>query len=105
MTFSIYNAIRWAFLYRKFRMQPFTMRSIYTLVIGGAAWWITQALFAGERGILGIVVRSAVFLGLYGAGVLGLRLSEDINPYLEYSHEKAWPAQRRSPLIFVPLRT
>lgn len=80
MTFSIYNAIRWAFLYRKFQMQPFTMRTLYTLVLGGAGWWVTQALFAGERGILGIVVRSTVFLGLYGAGVLGLRLSEDINP-------------------------
>ncbi len=34
-TFAIYNCVRWAFLYRKFRMQPFTIQSLYTLLLGG----------------------------------------------------------------------
>jgi O-antigen/teichoic acid export membrane protein len=80
VTFSLYNFIRWFFLYRKFRMQPFTLRTIYTLLLGGAVWWVTQALFGPEAGLGRMVVRSLFFLGLYGAGVLGLRLSEDISP-------------------------
>jgi O-antigen/teichoic acid export membrane protein len=79
-TFSLYNAIRWLFLYRRFHMQPFTLRTIYTLLLGGAVWWITQALFGPGGGFGRIVLRSLVFLGLYGAGVLGLRLSEDVSP-------------------------
>jgi O-antigen/teichoic acid export membrane protein len=79
-TFSLYNAIRWLFLYRRFHMQPFTLRTIYTLLLGGAVWWITQALFGPGGGFGRIVLRSLLFLGLYGAGVLGLRLSEDVSP-------------------------
>lgn len=79
-TFSLYNAIRWLFLYRRFHMQPFTLRTIYTLLLGAAVWWITQALFGPEGGFGRIVLRSLLFLGLYGAGVLGLRLSEDVSP-------------------------
>jgi peptidoglycan biosynthesis protein MviN/MurJ (putative lipid II flippase) len=80
VTFSLYNFIRWLFLYRKFRMQPFTLRTIYTLLLGAAVWWVTQALFGPEAGLGRMVVRSLFFLGLYGAGVLGLRLSEDVSP-------------------------
>ena len=61
-------------------MQPFTMRTIYTLLLGGAVWWVTQALFGPGGGFGRMVARSLFFLGLYGAGVLGLRLSEDVSP-------------------------
>jgi O-antigen/teichoic acid export membrane protein len=80
VTFGVYNAIRWIFLYRKFRMQPFTAKTLYTLLLGIAAWWICQALFAGLSGLVGIVVRSVVFVALYGGGALALRLSEDVGP-------------------------
>jgi O-antigen/teichoic acid export membrane protein len=79
-TFSLYNAIRWLFLYRRFHMQPFTLRTIYTLLLGAASWWITQVVFGPGGGFGRIVLRSLLFLGLYGAGVLGLRLSEDVSP-------------------------
>jgi O-antigen/teichoic acid export membrane protein len=80
ITFSIYNAIRWFFLWRKFHMQPFTRETVYTLLLGAAVWWICQSLFGRYSGILWMIIRSLVFVGLYGAGVLGLRLSTDIAP-------------------------
>ena len=80
ITFGIYNAIRWVFLYRKFDMQPFSLKTLYTLLLGGAVWWITQALFPPGGGFVRLVERSAVFLVLYGAGVLLLKLSEDVVP-------------------------
>ncbi|HEY4108751.1 lipopolysaccharide biosynthesis protein [Puia sp.] len=80
ITFSIYNTIRWLFLYRKFQMQPFTMKTLYTLLLGGAMWWLTDTLFAADGGFLRILVRSLFFVALYGAGVLALRLSEDVLP-------------------------
>jgi len=80
VTFSIYNVIRWVFLYRKFKMQPFTAKTLYTLLLGVAAWWICQALFSGMSGVVGIILRSAVFIAFYGGGALALRLSEDVGP-------------------------
>jgi O-antigen/teichoic acid export membrane protein len=80
ITFSIYNAIRWAFLYRKFGMQPFSMKTAYTLLLGAGTWWITQRLFPPGGGIPLLAARSAVFLVLYVGGTLALKLSEDILP-------------------------
>ncbi|HLZ88440.1 MAG TPA: hypothetical protein VKQ52_14390, partial [Puia sp.] len=80
ITFSVYNGIRWVFLYRKFHMQPFTMKTLYTLLLGVAAWWVSQLLFSAEGGFLLMTARSVVVLLLFGGGVLSLRLSEDILP-------------------------
>jgi O-antigen/teichoic acid export membrane protein len=80
ITFAIYNGIRWLFLYRKFRMQPFTPKTLYTLLLGGGVYLICNALFGAYQGLLWMIVRSLAFIALYMAGVLGLRLSEDVLP-------------------------
>jgi len=80
ITFTVYNGIRWVFLFVKYDMQPFTRQTLYTLMLGGAVWWICLVLFDGRSGFPWIVARSVVFLTIYGAGVLILRLSEDVLP-------------------------
>jgi len=80
ITFAIYNGIRWAFLYRKFGMQPFTKKTIYTLGVGLLGYFICHALLAGVHGFPGLFSRSLVFIGIFAAGVLGLRLSDDVLP-------------------------
>jgi O-antigen/teichoic acid export membrane protein len=80
ITFTVYNGIRWVFLFVKFNMQPFSKHTVYTLLVGMAGWWISQALFARFSGFPWMVARSLLFLTIYGAGVLVLRLSEDVLP-------------------------
>jgi hypothetical protein len=96
LTFSIYNAIRWFFLWRKFHMQPFTRETVYTLLLGAAVWWVCQSLFGRYSGILWMMIRSLVFVGLYGAGVLGLRLSTDIRPVWETVKKRLRLSGRRA---------
>ncbi|HWK05324.1 MAG TPA: polysaccharide biosynthesis C-terminal domain-containing protein [Puia sp.] len=79
-TFAVYNGIRYLFLYRKFKMQPFTPKSLYTLLLGLAGYFLCKALFSNMHGLLGLTIRSTVFCVFYAAGVLGLRLSEDVLP-------------------------
>lgn len=79
-SFGIYNFTRYMFLYRKFDMQPFTRKSLYTLILGVLTYYICHALFAGLSGYAGLFTRSIVFIGLFGGGVLALRLSDDIIP-------------------------
>jgi len=80
ITFSIYNFIRFLFLYRRFGMQPFTLKTVYTLVLALGCYLICYYLFATRHGFGWLVLRSVLFIGLYGSGVLALRLSDDILP-------------------------
>jgi len=80
VTFSLYNAIRWAFLYRKFKMQPFDRRTLYALVLAVACYAAVHPIFVNYHGFVWIVLRSVTYVVLYGAGVLLLRLSEDVIP-------------------------
>lgn len=81
-TFTVYNFIRWLFLYRKFGLQPFTIHSVYTLLLGAVGYVICQVAFGGRYGLIWLVVRSVSFLSIYVAGVWVLKLSEDIQPVL-----------------------
>jgi hypothetical protein len=79
-TFTVYNGIRWIFLYRKFKMQPFTVHTVYTLLLGAGCFVICYLAFDRHRGLSWLFLRSLTFLGLYVAGAVGLKLSEDIRP-------------------------
>jgi O-antigen/teichoic acid export membrane protein len=80
IAFTIYNAIRYTFLWRKFNMQPFTVKTVYTLVLGGVCYATCYLLFSQYTGFGWIVLRSSVFLTLFIAGALMLKLSPDIIP-------------------------
>jgi O-antigen/teichoic acid export membrane protein len=80
VTFTIYNGIRCVFLYTKFGMQPFTFKSLYTVLLGLAGYFVCHLLFESWHGFPGLFLRSIVFIGIFGSGVLGLKLSEDIIP-------------------------
>jgi O-antigen/teichoic acid export membrane protein len=79
-TFTVYNFIRWQFLYRRFDLQPFTRKTVYTFGVAVAAYLITHPLFERFHGIIWMMLRSITFLVLMGTGVLVFRLSEDILP-------------------------
>lgn len=80
VTFSIYNGIRFLFLYRKFGMQPFNSKTVYTLLLALGGYFICYFLFDAYHGYGWLVLRSVVFIGIFATGVLTLRLSEDILP-------------------------
>ena len=80
VAFTIYNGIRFVFLYRKFGMQPFTLKSGYTILLAAVAFYLTYLLFHTQQGLQWIVLRSAVFCALFGMGAWLLQLSPDLKP-------------------------
>ena len=80
---TIYNAIRYLFLLRKFNMQPFNAKTIYTILLGAVCYTICYFLFNHYQGFGWIVLRSTVFVALYATGVLYLDLSPDVLPVWE----------------------
>jgi O-antigen/teichoic acid export membrane protein len=80
LTFSVYNGIRAVFLYRRFRLQPFTLHTLVTLLLGVVTYCSCYLVFHRNQGFLWLVLRSTAVIVVYVSGVLLLRLSEDIGP-------------------------
>ena len=80
ITFTVYNAIRYFFLLKKYKMQPFTDKTIYTVILAVAGYYGCYFLFHQMEGFAGIIVRSTVFVLFFGVGSLILKLSPDILP-------------------------
>ena len=78
----VYNAIRYFFLLRRFNMQPFTKKSLYTLLLALAAYLVCHFLFSQYTGFIWLFIRSLVFILIYLTGVIYLRLSPDFLPVL-----------------------
>lgn len=79
----IYNAVRYTFLLRKFKLQPFSKNTVYTLVLGALCYLAVHLLFRHYTGFGWIVTRSLVFMAIYLSGVLTLNLSPDVKPVLQ----------------------
>ena len=80
IAFSIYNAIRYWFLYNKYSMQPFTIKTLYTLLLGIITFTCCYFLLHQYQGFWWMVARSSLFILLYGSGTVWLNLSTDIAP-------------------------
>lgn len=80
ITFTIYNIIRYVFLIKKFSLQPFTAKTIYTIVLGFAAFYCCWFLFNNMHGFIAMVIRSVAFLILFVGGTMLLKLSPDLLP-------------------------
>jgi len=76
----VYNFIRYTFLYRKFGMQPFTVKSLYPLLLALVGYFICHILFNNQLGLGWMIIRSTVFLLIYASGLLALKVSPDIIP-------------------------
>jgi O-antigen/teichoic acid export membrane protein len=82
ISFTVFNIIRYWFLLKRFKMQPFTMKSVYTLVLGAVTYFISYWLFNDKSGFGWIVLRSTVFVIIYATGMFSLRLTPDAIPVL-----------------------
>ncbi len=80
---SIYNAIRVIFLWKKFNLFPFTIHTVYTLLLAGACFAVCYFGFRPVHGWGGIFLRSIAFIILYAAGAMYMKLSPDIQLVLQ----------------------
>lgn len=82
ISISIYNIVRIIFLWKKFRLFPFTIQSVYTLLLAAACCVLCYYTFRSVHGFGGLVLRSLVFVLLYAGSVIYFRISADIQPVL-----------------------
>lgn len=82
ISISIYNAIRIIFLWRKFKLFPFTIHSLHTILLAGASYAICHFVFISIHGFGGIILRSVAFVLLYAVGTVFFKLTPDIIPVM-----------------------
>ena len=79
---TIYNVIRIIFLWKKFKLFPFTIQSFYSILLAGCCYFISHYLFVEVHGLAGLIFRSATFILLFTAGTVYLKLSPDLQPVI-----------------------
>lgn len=69
--------VRFTFLYYKFKLQPFTRRTLYILLFGLGSYLLAQWIDVANPWI-NATLRTAAFCALYGGAVIAFRLSDDV---------------------------
>ena len=77
---SVYNTIRIIFLWKKFKLLPFTKETVYTLCIAVICFAICYFIFKNMHGFAGLILRSTAFMLLYGGAAIIFNLSPDVKP-------------------------
>jgi O-antigen/teichoic acid export membrane protein len=88
ISLSVYNAIRLYYIWKKFRMQPFTIKTLYALLLAllfyGLCYWTMGDL----HGIAAVIARSALFSVLFVASVFAFNLTPDAAQLLHVLRQK-----------------
>lgn len=80
LSFTLYNLVRYLFLWKRYRLQPFNRNTLYSLLLAAVCYMACYYGFRGLEGWSGIFLRSSVFAGLFIAGVYLLQLTPDARP-------------------------
>lgn len=80
---TVYNIIRLLFLYRKYHMHPFNIKTMYAILLAIVSYLICFYAFDALPGFFGIILRSVVFIVLFGGSVVYFNLTPDAMPVWE----------------------
>lgn len=82
-TLLIFNLFRYLFILFVYKMQPFTIKSLYAILLAVIGYFICSKLIPKQENfILDSFIRASFITVFYGGSIYFLNLSEDINAYL-----------------------
>lgn len=86
--YSLYNFIRFEFLRRKFNMQPFDRKTLYSILVATIAFGVSYFAFMGIEGWLAIIGRTVIFSAIMIAAILQFNLTPDAGQLYEIFKNK-----------------
>ncbi len=78
--YTVYNIVRLGFLWKKFRMQPFSINTVWVIIHAIICYLICYSLFKNMTGIFAIISRSAFFVISFSLTAIYFKLSPDLMP-------------------------
>lgn len=88
IAYSIYNFIRFEFLRKKFKMQPFDAKTLYALVLAIAAYFIANIIGYPLSGWPSIAIKAIVFSGLMVIGIFYWKITPDAHQLLDVAKNR-----------------
>ncbi len=82
ISFTIYNIIRIVFLWKKFKMQPFSFKTVELLFIGLLSYTASFAATRSMAGIQAIIVTLIIFIPMYVGLFYWRNISPDVKQVL-----------------------
>ncbi len=77
ISYCLYNIIRFEYIRRKFKMQPFTMKNGLGIMVAVIGFFVAYGLFSQREGWIWLLLRSFVYSFIFIACTVMLKLSED----------------------------
>ncbi|WP_162915492.1 lipopolysaccharide biosynthesis protein [Paraflavitalea soli] len=81
-TLFVYNICRLVFIKRRFNLTPFTIKTLYALLLVTGSYLLTWFLWQHIHGLGGILLRSAMFSILFFAGIFYFQLTPDLPQFI-----------------------
>ncbi len=80
ISFTVYNVIRIIFLQRKFKMHPFSYKTLYSIIISIVCFYVCYFSFRNFHGFFAMVLKSSIFIALYAGAIIYFNLTPDVIP-------------------------
>jgi len=79
ITVTIFNIVRYLFIWIRFDIQPFSWKTLWVLLIGTGIMLLVMQLPFIWNIYADTIVRSGLYVLIFGAAVIMTKLSEDVN--------------------------
>ena len=79
---TLYNMMKMGYVYHKFKMQPFTSKTIWIILIAIICYLVGVYFPSSGIPILDIIIRSSIIGVIYGLAVYYFEISKEINEML-----------------------
>ena len=79
ISLTLYNLIRYTFIYKKFGFQPYSFTSLFAVLISAILYLIVYLVPHYSNIFIDVFLRSFLFLGLFAPAMYMLKISPDIN--------------------------
>jgi O-antigen/teichoic acid export membrane protein len=83
LSLTIYNAVRFIFLWKKYNMQPFTLKTLEVIIIAIASFGVCYLMLHSVNGLIGLVSRTALFTLFFTLLIMYRNISPDVVPVIK----------------------
>ena len=80
VSFSVYNFVRYFFLWKRFAMQPFSKKTIEVILLAVTAYMMVSLSLGNTKGLFGLVIRTFAYAIPFGLVAYYRNISPDLKP-------------------------
>ncbi|MFZ4768969.1 MAG: lipopolysaccharide biosynthesis protein [Ferruginibacter sp.] len=82
LSFTVYNFVRYWFLWKKFHLQPFSIKTLEVIILSISIYVFVYYLLNNIEGLLGLILRTTFYLILFLPAVFYRNISPDLKPII-----------------------